>query len=403
VSRLLVVGCGFPQLGLLRFVKSEGLSLVGLDANPQAVGAPICDAFAEASTTDVEAIVAAAREHQVNGITTCGSEHALLSTALAAEALGIPFYGASEVIRRCQAKDAMRAAFEAAGVPSPAHRLVDSLAAARQFVEVVGLPVVVKPVRGWGQRGVSIAVKESELEAAVQGALEAAGRAGRSGPGCLLEAFIEGREFSVDAYTMNAQTEVLAVTERIITGYPDPPGITYAEVFPSGLSEEDLTALCTVAIAGLEALGIMRGPTYTQMRQGPRGSFIVETAYRLGGGLDPDVTLLASGVSLYRKICGVALGRPAWEAAGPEGEAHGGAVGRFIVAKPGLVMAVTGLDRARGMEGIVDAEVYLRPGDRVHPLTDGSKRAGHVLACGSSRDEAEARARRAMEAIVIAT
>src|SRR5690606_26524974 len=135
-------------------------------------------------------------------------------------ALGLPFYGSSDTIRVCQAKDAMRAAFEAAGVPSPPHRLVDSVAAARQFVEVAGLPVVVKPARGWGQRGVSIAERESELGAAVRGALEAAERAGRSGPACLLEGFIEGREFSVDAYTRDGRTEVLAVTERIITGFP---------------------------------------------------------------------------------------------------------------------------------------------------------------------------------------
>lgn len=402
-ERLLVVGCGFPQLGLLRFVRAEGITLVGLDANPEAVGASLCDRFVEASTTDVEAIMGAAREHRVLGLTTCGSEHALLSTALAAEALGMPFYGASDVIRRCQAKDEMRAAFEAAAVPSPAHRLVDSVAAARQFASAAGYPVVVKPARGWGQRGVSIAMAEDELEAAVAGALEAAARAGRRGPGCLLESFIEGREFSVDAYTRDGQTEVLAVTERIITGYPDPPGITFAEVYPSGLSEEELGALTRVAIAGLEALGIERGPTYTQMRHGPRGAFIVETAYRLGGGLDPDVTFLASGVSLYRKICGVALGRHDWEAAGREAAPHGGAVGRFIVGRPGVVQAVGGLEEARAIEGVAGAEIYVRAGDTVHPLTDGSKRAGHVLAFGRDREQAEARARRAMGRIIIAT
>jgi biotin carboxylase len=157
------------------------------------------------------------------------------------------------------------------------------------------------------------------------------------------------------------------------------------------------------ALRGLRALGVQRGPTYTQVRSGAQGVFLVETALRLGGGLDPDVTYLATGVSLYRKIVGVALGRTDWEHCAQEGTAHPGAVGRFIVAAPGVVTQVAGLERARQMPGIFGAEVYLRPGGTVHPLTDGSKRAGHVLAVGASRDAAEARAAAAMATIQIAT
>jgi hypothetical protein len=52
---------------------------------------------------------------------------------------------------------------------------------------------------------------------------------------------------------------------------------------------------------------------------------------------------------------------------------------------------------------VIDARAYVEPGDTVHPLTDGSKRVGHVLCVGSDREEAEARARAAMAAIQIET
>ncbi len=398
---LMVVGCGFPQLGLLRFARAEGLTVVGVDASDAAVGVELCDRFVHCSTTDVEGIVAGAKREAVDGIVTCGSEHALRGAAAAAPAAGLPFYGDPETVARCQAKDLMRAAFDAKNVPSPAHRRVKTLAEARTFAEAQGLPVVVKPPRGWGQRGVSICMEMHELEAAVDNAIAAARNAGADD--CLLEDFIVGREFSVDAYTRHGVTEVLAVTERIITGYPDPPGITFAEVHPSELDADAQQRVVEVAKQGLAALGITRGPTYTQMRSGPAGAFIVETAYRLGGGLDPDVAFLASGISLYRRICGVALGRDDWEAAGVEGPAHGGATGRFIIGTPGKVVAIEGLEQARSMDGIAGAEVYVRPGDTVAPLTDGSKRAGHVLAHGSSRAEAEARAHAAMDVINIVT
>jgi biotin carboxylase len=375
--------------------------VVGVDANPQAVGVPLCDEFEQVSTRDTAGIVRAARAHRVDGLTTCGADHALGSTAAAAERLGLPFYADPDTVQACQHKDLMRARYQDAGAPSPAHAAVSSLAEAKEFRTSRGLPLVVKPARGWGQRGVSVIRYDQEFEPAVVRALEATRAAGHSA--CVLEQFVEGREFSVNAYTQAGTTTVLAITERIITHYPDPPGITFAEAYPAELDAAGERQVMDAAVRGLNALGIRRGPTYTQVRYGEAGAFLVETAHRLGGGLDPDVTWLATGVSLYRKIVGVALDRRDWEACTREGEAHPGAVGRFLVGTPGRVTDVQGLAQARGLPGVVGAEVYVSAGGTVHPLTDGSKRAGHVLAFGSSRADAEQNAARAMQTIRIVT
>jgi biotin carboxylase len=401
-ARLLVVGCGFPQLGLIRFCRAEGLEVVGLDHNPDAVGVSSSDRFVRASTGDPDAIARAVREEGVDGLTTAGSDLAVLPTALAAEATGRPFYVSSALVSSCIHKHDMRARFAAGGAPSPAFEVVRNVVEAEAFADRHGLPLVIKPARGWGQRGVRVVMLEAELVPAVEAALAAA-RPVMPDPCAVVEQFVEGREFSVDAYTRGDDTEVLAITERIITGYPDPPGITYAEVHPAWLDPVGEQAVAEAAVRGLGALGYRRGPSYTQVRLGPRGAFILETALRLGGGLDPEVTFLASGQSLYRKIVGVALGRDDWERHGPEAPAHGGAVGRFVVAEPGRVTAVLGLEEARRSPGIVGAEVYVLPGDLVHPLTDGSKRAGHVLATGRDRDDAEANARQAMSVLNIVT
>ena len=397
-GRVLIVGCGFPQLSLLRTARALRLEVVGADANPRAVGVTSCDSFVEASTNDEEAIAKAVRASGADGITTCGSEIALRTTARVAQRLGLPFYADPETVQRCQAKDLMREAYAKGGAPIPAFTVAREVEEAWRFVEDHGLPLVVKPASGWGQRGVAKVAREEELEGAFRAAKEAA----TSGL-VMVESFVEGREFSVNAYTYEGETRVYSVTERIITSYPDPPGITFAEWYPSGLDGEAEREVVEAALAGIRALGIRRGPSYTQLRHGARGAFLVETAHRLGGGLDPDVALLASGVSLFRKILGVALGRTDWEAAGPEAERHGGAIGHFLVAEPGRVTAIEGLDEARAMPGVVSAEVYVRTGGTVYPLTDGSKRAGHVLAVGKSRDEARSNAVAAASRIRIHT
>ena len=398
-ATVLVVGCGFPQRGLIRFARANELRVVGLDRDADAIGVALCDAFVQASTTDVDAICAAATEQHVDGIVSCGSEHALAPVATACERLGLPFYGDSETIARCQYKHHMRTALAAAGLDFPAFQTVETLTHAQEFVADHGLPAVIKPSFGWGQRGVRVVKQADELATAVKEALDAT----PSGVPAIIEAFIPGREFSVDAYTVDGQTQALAVTERIITSYPQPPGITFAEVFPASLPAEKEQELVDLAVVANVALGIKRGPTYTQMRSGEKGPAVVEVAYRLGGGLDPEVALLASGVSLYRRIVGVALGRSAWETASSEAVSHGGAIGSFIIAKPGRVVAVQGVAQAEAMTGIVDVAVYRRVGDTVEPLTDGSKRAGHVVAVGKDRQEAEQRAAAARDTVCIVT
>jgi biotin carboxylase len=395
---VLIVGCGFPQLGLLRAARELGLFVVGADANAGAIGAAVCHDFRQVSTSDVDGIVAVARRTGVSGITTCGSEHALTSTVRAAKALGLPFYGDTLTVDRCQAKDQMREAYRAGGAPIPAFAVASAYADVEAFVRERGLPVVIKPSRGWGQRGVAKIEHMSELEVSYERAQKAA----TTGL-CVVEEYVEGREFSVNAYTSGRETVVCSVTERIITHYPHPPGITFAEWYPSGLDQGDEARAIDAALAGIRALGIKRGPTYTQLRLGPRGAMLVETAYRLGGGLDPDVALLVSGISLFRKILGVALNRPDWENEGPERDRSPAAIGKFLVGRPGRVLRIEGLDVARAMPGVVAAEVYVSVGGTVHPLTDGSKRAGHVLCVGKSRDDANLRAELAARAIRIET
>ena len=151
----------------------------------------LCDDFVQVSTRDTAGIVRAAREQRADGLTTCGADHALGSTAAAALELGLPFYASPETVRVCQRKDLMRARYREAGAPSPAHAPIGSLAEAAEFRRGAGLPLVVKPARGWGQRGVSVIKRDEEFEPAVLRALEAAqAAAGRAT--CVLEQGLDG-------------------------------------------------------------------------------------------------------------------------------------------------------------------------------------------------------------------
>jgi biotin carboxylase len=400
-TRIVVAGCGFPQLSLVRAARRLGLYVIGADANPRAIAVPLCDEFHEVSTDDVDGLCDLVGRAGSRALTTTGSEVSLKATALAAERLGLPFYADPETVRLCQDKDAMRTSYAAAGVDVPPFARCATLDEARAFASERGFPLVVKPSRGWGQRGVARVDSDAELARAFDEAQSYSSRAGL--PLVVVEAWLEGREYSVNGWIENGTLVSHCVTERITIGGKRPLGVMIAEVYPSGLSREDEARVADEARRGAAALGHVRGPCYSQVALCDSSCLLFETAARLGGGFDADVTKLASGVDLYDRVIGVALGDASLEAQGVVGARHGGAIAKFFVAHPGRVRAVRGLAEARGMEGVDDAQVFVPVGGDVLPLTDAAKRAAYVLAHGKSRDEATARADAALGRVQIDT
>jgi len=399
--RVLVAGCGFPQLSLVRAARRRGLHVIGADANPEAIAVDHCAEFHRVSTSDAPGLADLARRARAGAIMTTGSEVALKSTAEVASRLGLPFYANEETVRRCQDKDVMRAAYLAAGLAVPAFARCTSVDDARAFARRHGFPVVVKPSRGWGQRGVARVDSEADIEREFAAALGHSASAGL--PAVVVEAWVGGRELSVNGWIEDGRLVSYCVTERLKVPGHRPLGIMIAEVSPSGLTPDEELRVIDEARRGAQALGHVRGPCYSQVALGPGGCVLYETAARLGGGFDADVTRLTSGVDLYDRLLGVALGDAALERQGAVASPHGAAIAKFLVARPGPVRAVLGLAEARALPGIADAQVFVRPRGTVLPLTDSAKRAAYVLAHGASRDEATARADAALARLGIET
>ncbi len=302
------------------------------------------------------------RNAKVDAVTTTGSEVALRATAELAARLGLRFYADPETVRRCQDKDAMRAAYAAGGVAVPPFAACETLEQAQSFAKREGYPLVVKPSRGWGQRGVARVEDDGELASGVRGG---AGPLGERGPcrSSWSRRWLEGREYSVNGWIEDDKLVSYCVTERVTLPGRKPLGIMLAEVYPSGLSPADEARVVDEARRGAAALGHTRGPCYSQVALGPRGCFLFETAARLGGGFDADVTRLASGVDLYDRLLGVAVGDAALERQGVVASAHGGADREVPRRAPRRGARRSGAwTRPARCAGVDDAEIFVPVG-----------------------------------------
>jgi biotin carboxylase len=377
-KRVLVLGAGPAQLGLLEAARKRGLFTIAVDRDPAAPGFALADRRAIISTEDERGIGRLAVAERIDGVIAPGIDWPVGIAARVATKVGIshplqPSTGALVVSKARQ-----RERFEAAGVPQPGWTLV--------FGPRDGLPLpcVVKAPDRQGQRGLSVVRDEQELATAIAAAVQAS----RNGA-ALVEELVEGPEVTVNAFSVDGSFHALTVTDRITA---DPPafGVALAHVWPS---EAQTGAAVEVARLAAQALGITDGPTYTQVRMSADGPKVMEVAARVGGGHDAELCEAALGVDLNGLALAAALGEEL-----PQIEARprvGGATTAFLVPPSGELLAAEGVEDAQRSEGVVRVRLYRRPGFRFGELRVGADRAGAVLAVGETRAEAFERARSA--------
>jgi biotin carboxylase len=376
-KRLLVLGAGPAQLGLLRAARDGGAFVIACDRDPAALGFEFADRRAVVSNEDEPAIGMLASAEGVDGVIAPGIDWPVAIAARVAARFGLPHPISPETAALAVSKHRQRERFADHGVPQPRWRVV-SLDA-----DGLDLPCVVKPPDRQGQKGLTLVRKRSQLAGAVARAISAS----RSSV-ALVEELVEGPEVTVNAFSTGGEFHPLTVTDRLTA---DPPafGVALAHAWPS---EHDVEDAVETARAAAAALGIEHGPSYTQIVLSPDGPKVMEMAARLGGGHDAELCLAALGVDLNGLALAATFGEPV---SVPPARPIGGACVRFLVAPPGLLVGVDGLERALAVEGVVDARVYRRPGWIFTPLRRGADRAGFILATGDSRDDALARADRA--------
>jgi biotin carboxylase len=381
--RLLVLGAGPAQLGLLEAARARGdLDVIAVDRDPEAVGFALAGERAILSSEDEEAVDRLARARDVDGIVSPGADWPVGIAARVAERIGLDHPIDARTGSLATSKARQREVFAAAGVPHA--RALDPRDGGLPF------PCVVKAPDRQGQRGLTLVHSREELGRA----METAASASRSGS-VLVEELVDGPEVTVNAVSVDGRFVPLTVTDRVTADEPA-FGVALAHAWPS---VHDGEPVVTVARAAVEALGIRDGPSYAQLRIGPGGPVVMEVAARLGGGHDAELCRAATGIDLNRLAVGFALGESPCNRLLQALPRAGGAAVAFLVPPVGRLARVEGMEEAERAEGVEWVRVYRRPGHVFGPLRRGTDRAGAVLATGAGRDEALERARRAADAV----
>ena len=388
-----LTGGSRSQLGLLEQARALGHEVCVVDGSDRAPLLAEADHAIVRSFTDVNGVIGEleARGIEPVAVATMGSDQAVLPTAQLAERLGLPGLPVATA-RTVADKRRMRAAFGRAKVRCPKGREAASFDEAEQAFHQLGAPVVVKPVDGSAQRGVTEVRTEGELAPAVDRAL-AASKTGA----IVLEQYLVGDEYTVNGFLLEGDYFPMSVTQRLL--HPPPPlGVCIAHRYPSGLADEE--RIFEFAHAASRAVGLKTGPSYVQIRVQDGQPWAIEVGARLGGGKDAELAKLVTGFDAVRANVLWALGELRREDLGRgEPQAPVGQV-RFVVHEPGHIVRLD-TTPALALDGVHEAGWYWREGMTLPPMTSGAERLGYLLLTAGTEEELDELTERALSALDI--
>jgi biotin carboxylase len=390
VTTILILGAGVMQEPAIRIARRKGWRVILVDGNPRAIARDRADLFECIDLKDKEGLFAfasAIREKSgLDGVFTAGTDFSS-SVAWVAERLGLPGIPYATAMRATD-KCLMRQAFAAAGVPSPVFVCWPGTGdPAAALPPDMKFPFVVKPVDNMGARGVKRVENAEELVEACRTALPLS-RSLR----VIIEQFMEGPEFSLDAIVYRGNITVCGVADRLIR-FP-PSFVEMGHTMPTGFDREAVQAVESIFRAGIKAIGIDNGAAKGDVKLTPAGPMVGEIAARLSGGYMSGWTYpLASGIEVTEAALNVAVGQPPGRLTPSRSRV---CAERALISIPGIVEEVAGEDVVRAAEGVAELFLRIAPGNAVVFPSNNVEKCGNVLTIADSLDGAEASARRAL-------
>lgn len=299
MNKLLVVGAGEFQLPGLVEAKELGYYVIATDGDQQAPGKDIADEFYHVDIKDGERHLAIAQKHAIGGVVAFAAEAAVETVALVSDRLhliGNPY----EVAILSHDKKQYYNCLLQAGIRIP------STLSYADFLNSDCMPeyVIVKPSKGSGSRLVA-KLRTPDVESYVQKQRAAL----NNDEEFLVQAYIKGKEITVDGFVYNNEVFILAISEE--KSQPD-ASVSYELVFPPEWLDEkfkDLVITTTQNIA--KRLQITFGPIHMEyLLDAADNLFLIDFSLR-GGGFKvfTDIVKKTSGEHVLRKYILSAMGQ----------------------------------------------------------------------------------------------
>ena len=373
-KKLLLLGGSRYLLPVIEAAKQLGIYTISCDYLPDNIAHKYSDEYRNVSIIDKEAVLAAARELQVDGVMSFACDPGVVTAAYVAEKMGLPSCGSYESVCILQNKGLFRQFLTKHGFTVPAAKGYTRIEDALNDTALFHWPVIVKPTDSAGSKGVTRVDNPTALEESIRYAL--------SFSHCdefIIEDFIEKKGFSsdTDCFSVDGKLQFVSFSSQRFDESAENPYTPSAYSWPASISpahQQELTGelqrLLTLLHMGTSIYNV-------ETREGTDGrAYIMEVSPRGGGNRLAEMLRYATGVDLVTNAVRAAVGLPT---EGVEQKPYNGCWAEIILHSDtaGVFDRLWIAEEIRS--NIVEEDLWITPGTKVGGFSAANEAVGTLV------------------------
>ena len=385
MKKLFILGAGIYQVPLIKAARKLGIYTIVSSIPGNYPGFEFADKVYYENTTDYEALLKIAKEENIDGVLTAGTDVAVISVGKIVDELGLigPSFEAAKI---SSDKLLMKQCYEEAGIRTARYRgiMIDD----ENYTDKISdleFPLIFKSVDSSGSRGIVKVDSPDDFEAARKIVL-----ANTRTDHFVVEEFIEGEEFGAQAFIQNGKIEFILPHGDYIVKRD--AGVPYGHYAPYELADSVIEDTCIQTERALKAMKCDNCALNADYIYKDGKIYVLEIGARGGGACLMDLTSIYFGFDYHEKIVRHAMGEHVEFF--PEGSPlyiKGGVpnASRMLRSEiDGVIVSQENLNQPH--PDIVDITFDYKVGDKVRAFRVSPDRLGHVITKGETLDDAVA-------------
>lgn len=305
MKKILLLGGAMQQIPIIKKAKDMGLYVITCDYCPDNPGHKYADEYHNVSTTDLEGVLALAKELRIDGIVAYASDPAAPTAAYVAEKMGLPS-NPYDSVKLLTEKDTFRAFLQEHGFNCPKAHGYLTYEEALKEIDSFSFPVMVKPVDSSGSKGVVKIYKKEELKDAVAEALSYSRK-----KRFIVEEFIvkKGYQVSGDGFSVDGKLVFTSYGNELYSGKGTREYVALGEFWPSLLNDAQKKKIDDELQKLISALGMKTSAYNIEVILDKNDNvYILELGPRNGGSYIPQLIQYATSVDLVEYTVKGAMG-----------------------------------------------------------------------------------------------
>ena len=305
-KKLMLLGGLRYLLPVIESAHQLGYYVITCDYLPDNIAHKYSDEYHNVSIIDKEAVLALARELQIDGIMSFAVDPGVVTAAYVQEQMGLPAFGPYESVCILQNKDRFRNFLTQHGFNVPKAKGFSSIEDAMSEKYWYFWPVIVKPTDSAGSKGVTRVDRWEDLPAALEEAFEHS-----LSKRIIVEEFIEkaGCSSDTDSFSVDGELKFISFSAQRFDDHAPNPYTPSAYSWPSTMTVEQEAELTSEIQRLLKLLGMRTSIYNIETRVGTNGKpYIMEVSPRGGGNRLAEMLRFATGVDLIANAARAAVG-----------------------------------------------------------------------------------------------